>query len=76
MSRSHARIEHRCGRFVLVDESTNGTWVVPDIGSPGMVCHDEMLLNGGGVIGLGEMPSPEAHALVRYQIFHDPENTP
>jgi adenylate cyclase len=53
VSRLHAKIEHRRGRFVLVDQSVNGTFVsAPDAGRT-WVRRDEHILTGHGVIGLG-----------------------
>ncbi|MFP4476403.1 MAG: adenylate/guanylate cyclase domain-containing protein [Desulfatibacillaceae bacterium] len=53
VSRTHARIEYRRGTFVLVDESTNGTFVKPEGGDPVRLNMDEHRLVGQGVIVLG-----------------------
>jgi adenylate cyclase len=59
-SRSHARIEHRAGKFVLVDHSANGTYVTVE-GEPEMLLHrEEFVLHGKGVIALGV---PRANAV-------------
>jgi len=63
VSRIHARIEYRKGRFLLVDMSTNGTYLVTQ--GEGTTClhRDERPLQGRGVIGLGrevELKSPVA----------------
>jgi adenylate cyclase len=63
VSRIHARIEYRKGRFVLVDMSTNGTYLITQ--GEGSTClhRDERPLQGRGVIGLGrdvDLESPVA----------------
>ncbi len=58
-SRLHARIELRRGRVMLVDQSTNGTYVLDREGQQRMLHRDEMVLEGEGVIGLGKAVTPE-----------------
>ncbi|MBF0134383.1 MAG: FHA domain-containing protein [Magnetococcales bacterium] len=52
-SRNHAKIELRRGRTYLVDQSTNGTFVLTTTGEKYLVHRDEHILSGQGVIGLG-----------------------
>ncbi len=63
VSRSHARFEYRKDKFVLIDQSTNGTYVFIK-GKKGMnLRQDELPLDGNGFIGLGRKVasnSPEA----------------
>jgi len=54
VSRLHARVEYRRGKFILTDQSVNGTFVRKDDGVELMVRRDEMMLEGAGVIGLGQ----------------------
>jgi class 3 adenylate cyclase len=56
VSRTHARIESRGARFVLVDESTNGTWVAPRGRPPCFLHREEGLLEDEGRLGLGAEP--------------------
>lgn len=51
-SRQHARVEHRRGKFFLIDQSTNGTYVEND-GVETFLRRDEMLLGVQGRISLG-----------------------
>jgi adenylate cyclase len=54
VSRTHAHVEWRCGRFFLVDVSTNGTHVCEE-GSAGVwVKREEWRLRGRGTLGLGQ----------------------
>jgi hypothetical protein len=52
-SRQHARIERRREGFILVDESSNGTFVSTDGAKETCVKHAEMPLLGPGRIGCG-----------------------
>ena len=67
VSRLHARLEYRNGRFVLSDQSANGTYVVPDSGSAAFVHRDNLELSGAGTLGLGEAVTPGSAAMVRYE---------
>ena len=52
-SRIHAKVECRRGKIVLIDQSTNGTFVVTSRKERAFVHRDEFILQGLGVIGLG-----------------------
>jgi class 3 adenylate cyclase len=65
-SRFHAIISHRRGKFVLRDQSTNGTWVSMQ-GSPVvMLQREEIPLFGEGVISLGETVRDDGMHLIRF----------
>lgn len=49
-SRLHARVELRNGKFILIDLSTNGTFVRADGEQLSSVMHEEYVLNDKGVI--------------------------
>ena len=54
VSRSHARIELRDGRFVLIDHSTNGTYVKQNGKEDSLsLKRSELPLEGAGTINLG-----------------------
>jgi class 3 adenylate cyclase len=62
-SRLHARVEYRKDRFLLTDQSTNGTYVRPQQGTTLFIRRDTQPIHGIGLIGLGEMvteASPDA----------------
>jgi adenylate cyclase len=67
VSRLHARIEYRNGRFVLTDLSANGTYVVADDDGSSYVHRDSFVLLGAGTLGLGEAVSPDSLVTVRYE---------
>lgn len=54
ISRLHARIELRRNKFILVDQSTNGTFFLPDDGKMVMLHRDEISLPAQGRIVMGE----------------------
>ena len=54
ISRSHAKIIIRRGKYVLVDQSTNGTYVRTLDGQDFFLRQDELTLFGSGVISLGK----------------------
>jgi class 3 adenylate cyclase len=55
ISRVHARIEKRRGKFMLIDQSTNGTFLQTVAGEETFVRRDSTQLVGEGIIGLGRV---------------------
>jgi adenylate cyclase len=68
ISRLHARIEALRDRFLLVDQSTNGTFVTNQEGKESFVRRDSIVLQGTGFIGLGRTPDPNAADVIRYRL--------
>lgn len=63
-SRTHATIECRRDKFVLVDHSSNGTYVRIADGSEVVLRREELMLRGHGRIALGHRTGdPEATAI-------------
>ena len=58
ISRIHARVEKRRGKFLLVDQSTNGTFLQNARGEETFVRRDSTELFGEGTIGLGRVAKP------------------
>ena len=69
VSRLHARIFFRQGKFILEDQSTNGTFVVPLRQSKLQLLREEALLHGSGLIYLGADPDETESEPVTYQRF-------
>ena len=65
-SRSHAHIEQRKQYFVLVDHSTNGTYVQTEDERVTFLRRGEMRLWGNGWIALGEPLSSESAIRFRH----------
>ena len=56
ISRLHAKLELSRNKILLVDQSTNGTFVTTREGEESFVRRDSMQLKGEGSIGLGRAP--------------------
>ena len=52
-SRNHGRIERRRDKFILIDQSTNGTYVKPEGEIEFALKREETILRGRGVISFG-----------------------
>ena len=66
-SRTHATLEFRRGKFILTDQSSNGTFVHTDDGESIFLRRQELMLWGQGNIALGEEVSKEEPAsVIRY----------
>jgi adenylate cyclase len=66
ISRIHARIELSRSKFLLIDQSTNGTFVTSLDGEEAFVRRDSMQLKGSGLIGLGKVPEAESPQTIRF----------
>jgi adenylate cyclase len=65
-SRQHARIEYSRGKFVLTDQSTNGTFVHIDGSSEVYLRREALPLSGTGAISLGRSCAQETEHLIRF----------
>jgi adenylate cyclase len=68
ISRVHARIEINKTHYLIVDESTNGTFVQRDDGEELYVRRDSAQLTGSGLIGLGRVAARGSPLAVEYYI--------
>ncbi|HEX2585554.1 MAG TPA: adenylate/guanylate cyclase domain-containing protein [Steroidobacteraceae bacterium] len=66
ISRLHARVEFSRNKFMLVDQSTNGTFVLSQSGEESFVRRDSVQLKGEGMIGFGKSPDASSPQHVRY----------
>ena len=66
ISRIHARVEKRRGKFMLVDQSTNGTFLQNAHGEETFVRRDSAELSGEGVIGLGRVAKAGTPLAIHY----------
>lgn len=69
VSRSHADIEFRQNKFVLIDHSTNGTYLLLENGARFLVRREEFTLHERRIICLGQPVLNEDPDLIRYQCF-------
>jgi class 3 adenylate cyclase len=68
ISRIHARIEISKNRIMLIDESTNGTFVQRDDGEEFYVRRDSIDLTGSGIISLGRVASKGSELAIDYAV--------
>ena len=66
ISRIHARVEMRRGKFILIDQSTNGTFLENARGEEIFVRRDSTELTGEGIIGLGRVAKPGTPLAVHF----------
>jgi adenylate cyclase len=65
-SRFHAKVSYQRGKFVLIDESTNGTYVcMPDIDNL-FIRREDFPLMGSGTISCGEKVSEQQPNLIQF----------
>lgn len=67
ISRIHAKVEMRRGKFMLVDQSTNGTFVQNLQGEETFIRRDSAELKGEGIIGLGKAEQPGGSLAIHYK---------
>jgi len=68
ISRLHARVEFHRNRFVLTDQSTNGTFVQTEGQEEAFVRRDSIQLRGAGMIGLGRVPEVDSPQTIHYAL--------
>jgi len=67
ISRIHAKVEMRRGRFVITDQSTNGTFVQDIQGHEEFVRRDSTELGAEGTIGLGRTEEPGSSLAIYFK---------
>ena len=67
-SRQHARIELRFGKFFIVDQSTNGTFIRFGDGSVVRIAREELILQGSGSVSMGQSYAENPAELVKFSI--------
>ena len=67
-SRLHSHIELRFGKFVLIDQSTNGTYIRFSDGSVQHVTREQIILHGSGTISLGHAFDQGGDGLVEFSV--------
>jgi class 3 adenylate cyclase len=68
ISRLHARVEFHRNRFMLTDQSTNGTFVQTEGQEEAFVRRDSIQLKGEGMIGLGRVPEADSPQTIHYAL--------
>ena len=67
ISRIHAKVEMRRGKIMIIDQSTNGTFLQNVQGVESFVRRDSIELQGEGTIGLGKAEEPGASLAIHYR---------
>jgi len=67
-SRAHVRVESRFGKFCIVDQSTNGTYVRFSDGHIEHITREEKLLQGSGCFSLGQASFENASEFIEFSI--------
>lgn len=68
VSRQHASVELRHGKFYLCDQSTNGTVLVTNDDGPTYLRREEAILLGSGRFGLSRYPEPEPATPIEFVV--------
>jgi class 3 adenylate cyclase len=68
VSRTHCRIEYRKGKFVFIDQSSNGSYIHNEGGYTAFVHNDESVLGDSGFISLGHDISQNSRLSIFYRI--------
>lgn len=66
ISRYHSKVEHRRGKFIITDQSTNGTFVKTQEGQEIFLRREELTLVGTGFISLGQSVDGSDKNLIQY----------
>ena len=67
-SRQHARIELRFGKFIIADQSTNGTYIRFADGHSVRIAREDFVLRGSGSISLGQSHSENPSDVVEFSV--------
>jgi hypothetical protein len=73
-SREHARIEYRHDRFVLIDQSLNGTFLRREGMAEVALRREEIALEGSGLIGLGKTTADAPQLCVSFTVHRVPRD--
>lgn len=66
-SRMHGRIEHRRGKFYVVDQSTNGTFVTIEKDAELTLIREQVMLRGRGLMSFGHSSTDPGAELVLFE---------
>ena len=70
ISRIHAKVEMRRGKFVIIDQSTNGTFLMNVLGDETFVRRDSTELGKEGTIGLGRAEKAGTALAIHYKAMN------
>jgi class 3 adenylate cyclase len=67
-SRSHVKVDYSRGKFILADQSTNGTYVKLSDGKEVFLRREDLPLSSMGKISLGEKVKDESALLIHFVV--------
>jgi class 3 adenylate cyclase len=70
-SRYHMKVEVRRGRVFVMDQSTNGTYILPDHGERSFLRREEAEITGTGRLSLGLSFRKHPDEVIHYQVGAD-----
>ena len=76
VSRTHASIEYRRGKFILIDRSTNGTFLQIQDEELVFLHRDQMHLRREGIILLGQDGSDSCDHAIHFQCAYQSDDQP
>ena len=65
-SRVHCKVEYRRGKFFLIDQSTNGTYIAVEGDAEIMLKREQFMLRGRGVFSLGHTSTDPSAEIVAF----------
>ena len=68
VSRQHARVELRFDKFLIVDQSTNGTYIRFNDGNIAHITREEIILQGSGWFSLGQSSFENPAEFIKFSI--------
>lgn len=66
ISRHHSKVEHRRGKFIITDQSTNGTFIKTQEGQEVFLRREELTLFGVGFISLGKKVDQNDEGIIQF----------
>ncbi len=69
VSRSHCRIEYHKGKFIFIDQSSNGSYIHNESGNTAYIHNDESVLGDSGYICLGHDGRQDSSLSISYMLM-------
>ena len=70
VSRSHAQVEYRRGKFFVIDKSTNGTYIFVEGKKALHLKREEAPLDNKGIIGVGKKVNSRSPEAIHFCVKH------
>ena len=70
VSRHHLQLRYKDGQILLIDNSTNGTFVNREDHNPMFVRRDTLVLEGNGLLGVGATPASDGTHTMQFSVHY------